>query len=700
MFTFIDNLQCQLQAELDTTVCSLKHPFKEPTEQNTVQTYTNKVFELPIHTLTEKNTIHELSSTIANDLELIETPMDVNMYSYLFDLPGDTPEGQLNPIIQNKNIFAQELLHSWQTHFSSNVTFLEDSQAVIKSMNIIYPTTVCTVSTEKINKNWQTVKHDPKFYEHYGYLEWDMLKQFNTSSTFLQALSIAHILSPIMSFFIPLLFLIFPFIILKIQGVPISMSKYIEVLKDIAKHHFIGKAIVGMQNFSMTNLIYFFSILALYLLQMYQNTVQCLRFYRNTQKVNQELCEWKEFCDYSIQNMDTFISVNQSLITYKPFCLQLSHHRMQLNRLKQVLREVRPFKCNMSKTVEIGYMLSCYYELHENALYEESLQYAMGFDGYIHLMHGLYRNVQAGFLGYASFVSDKKTIDLNISGDETETQTQTQTQTQTEDEDEDENEDEEIEAKDDMPIEDPDNSNRPVNIIKSQYYPAHMYNLKCVKNDATLDDNIIITGPNASGKTTFLKSTALNVLFSQQVGVGFYQSCTVKPYQHMHSYLNIPDTSGRDSLFQAESRRCKEILTSIQSGGEQERHFCIFDELYSGTNPKEATKSAYAFMDYVRTFNNVDLVLTTHYTSICDRLEKSNKDPVKAVVNKQMEVLENDETGICKVKNTYKIIDGISTVEGAIRILEDMGYPEEMLETVKNIDLESEQLNTEMSIDL
>jgi dsDNA-specific endonuclease/ATPase MutS2 len=354
----------------------------------------------------------------------------------------------------------------------------------------------------------------------------------------------------------------------------------------------------------------------------------------------------------------------------------------------------------MSKTVEIGYMLSCYYELHENALYEESLQYAMGFDGYIHLMHGLYRNVQAGFLGYASFVSDKKTIDLNISGDETETQTQTQTQTQTEDEDEDENEDEEIEAKDDMPIEDPDNSNRPVNIIKSQYYPAHMYNLKCVKNDATLDDNIIITGPNASGKTTFLKSTALNVLFSQQVGVGFYQSCTVKPYQHMHSYLNIPDTSGRDSLFQAESRRCKEILTSIQSGGEQERHFCIFDELYSGTNPKEATKSAYAFMDYVRTFNNVDLVLTTHYTSICDRLEKSNKDPVKAVVNKQMEVLENDETGICKVKNTYKIIDGISTVEGAIRILEDMGYPEEMLETVKNIDLENEQLNTEMSIDL
>ena len=697
MFAFVENLQCQIQAELETTISSLKDPFKEQVDTSTippstVQIYTTKVFELPIQTLTDKNSIHELSPTIANDLELIETPMDINMYSYLFDLPCDPPEGEINPLIHNKNIFAEELLPSWQTHFSSNVDFLQESQSVIKSMNTVYPKSVCTVSTEKIKKNWETVKHDPKFYEHYGYLEWDMLKHFNMSPTFLQALSVAHILSPIMSFFIPVLFLIFPFIILKLQGVPISISKYIEVLKQIAKHHFIGKAIAGMEKFSITNLIYFFSMLALYLLQMYQNTVQCLRFYRNTQKVNEELCEWKEFCDYSIQNMDRFIEENQSLITYKPFCLQLSHHRTQLNRLKQVLHDIRPFKCNMSKTVEIGYMLSCYYELHEDPLYEESLQYAMGFDGYIHLMQGLYRNVQAGFLGYASF---KTTIDLDISGDILDDNSIT---VEVINDDNTDNEDEIIDEENEITKKE----TKPVNMIKSQYYPAHMYNLKCVKNDATLDDNVVITGPNASGKTTFLKSTALNILFSQQVGVGFYQSCTVKPYQHMHSYLNIPDTSGRDSLFQAESRRCKEILNSIKNGGTKERHFCIFDELYSGTNPKEATKSAYAFMDYVRTFNNVDLVLTTHYTSICEKLEGSNKPSVKTIVNKQMQVLGKDETEMGTVKNTYKIVDGISTVEGAVRILEEMDYPEEMLETVKNIDLENlkDETKHEDSIEL
>jgi DNA mismatch repair ATPase MutS len=54
--------------------------------------------------------------------------------------------------------------------------------------------------------------------------------------------------------------------------------------------------------------------------------------------------------------------------------------------------------------------------------------------------------------------------------------------------------------------------------------------------------------------------------------------------------LNIPDSSGRDSLFQAESRRCKEIIDIINKD-KTHRHFCIFDELFSGTNPVETTKA-------------------------------------------------------------------------------------------------------------
>ena len=95
--------------------------------------------------------------------------------------------------------------------------------------------------------------------------------------------------------------------------------------------------------------------------------------------------------------------------------------------------------------------------------------------------------------------------------------------------------------------------------------------------------------------------------------------------------MNIPDTSGRDSLFQAESRRCKEILDKLsgeapptEEGKQQAsaqwgpvRHFCIFDELYSGTNPYEAIASAYGYIMYLTKHDNVDFMLTTHYIQLC-----------------------------------------------------------------------------------
>jgi len=175
-----------------------------------------------------------------------------------------------------------------------------------------------------------------------------------------------------------------------------------------------------------------------------------------------------------------------------------------------------------------------------------------------------------------------------------------------------------------------------------------------------------------------LKTTILNIVFSQQFGCGFYESGTLNPYTHIHSYLNIPDTSERDSLFQAESRRCKEILDVIEktSGSPSSRHFCIFDELYSGTNPKDAVKSGYSFLKYVSKMKNVDFVLTTHYIEMCEKLKKN-----KRIENYKM-VVENLEDGT--IKYTYKMKKGISNSAGAIHILKDMNYPQEILDNFEN----------------
>jgi DNA mismatch repair protein MutS len=185
---------------------------------------------------------------------------------------------------------------------------------------------------------------------------------------------------------------------------------------------------------------------------------------------------------------------------------------------------------------------------------------------------------------------------------------------------------------------------------------------------------MVITGPNASGKTTTLKTALINIIFSQQIGFGCFSSLKLTPYDNIHCYINIPDTSGRDSLFQAEARRCKEIINHIEEEDDL-THFCIFDELYSGTNPDEAIVSATAFMSYIVNKPNVTCLLTTHYIKLCKNLSK-----IKHIKNYHMKTENNNGN----LEYTYLMIPGISKVKGGIKVLQDMDYPQEILDKTRS----------------
>jgi DNA mismatch repair protein MutS len=166
------------------------------------------------------------------------------------------------------------------------------------------------------------------------------------------------------------------------------------------------------------------------------------------------------------------------------------------------------------------------------------------------------------------------------------------------------------------------------------------------------------------------------------MGCGFYDSATLCPYKYIHCYLNIPDTSGRDSLFQAEARRCKEILDLIKMNP-KENHFCVFDELYSGTNPDEAVRSALAFMNYLMKTNSIYCILTTHFIKLCEYLDKNKK-----IENFYMEteyVDDGEDNGIENFKYKYILKKGISNVRGGIKVLYDMDYPSEIIEESRKI---------------
>jgi len=204
--------------------------------------------------------------------------------------------------------------------------------------------------------------------------------------------------------------------------------------------------------------------------------------------------------------------------------------------------------------------------------------------------------------------------------------------------------------------------------IEKMYYLPHI-NTEMVKNDLKINNNIILTGPNASGKTTIIKSLLMNIIMSQQFGFGCYKSANIKIYDYFHSYLNIPDTSDRDSLFQAEARRCKDILEYITKNNEK-KHFCIFDEIYSGTNPLDATLCAEIYLKGLSQFKNLDFILTTHYIDVCKYFENNKK--YKNIKNYKMNVLiENDV-----INYNYLIEPGISHVNGGKQILKDLEYPD------------------------
>lgn len=569
-------------------------------------------FNLPI-TYLDPNKIHTLSETVSNDLELVQTTSENSMYDHLF---------------KPNHGFAKKTIPLWNRQFTSDIQFLEDSKNVVLETRRL-PDHKYSVDHDKLMEIWNHTKHNPDFLSKYSFIEFDFLKHFNQSSTFLQYISFIHITSPIISLLLPFLMLFFPFLILKVQGTPITFDVYMDVLKSIAQNHFLGKALVNMNQASPDKIIYIFVTFGLYLLQIYQNITNCHYFYKNIKRINTYLFEMKEYVSYSIQSMENFIELHRNKITFQPFIIETQKHLENLKLFLSEIINIKPFDLSLSLFGELGYLLKCFYELHSNKEYESALQYSFGFEGYIDNLCGVSENIDSGIVSFANF---------DLSG---------------------------------------------TCKLEKQFYPPLGKDLSqgkdgsVIKNNCDLDKNMIISAPNAGGKTTIIKTTAINIIFSQQIGCGFYKSCILSPYTHIHSYLNIPDTSGRDSLFQAESRRCKDIIDIIHNNNSSDnRHFCILDELYSGTNPIEATKSAYAFLLYLTKFSNVNFILTTHYVTICKKFRKSTR-----IQNYKMDVKELNDG---KLEYTYKLKKGISKIQGAITILKQMDYPQEIIDTIRD----------------
>ena len=186
--------------------------------------------------------------------------------------------------------------------------------------------------------------------------------------------------------------------------------------------------------------------------------------------------------------------------------------------------------------------------------------------------------------------------------------------------------------------------------------------------------NQLITGPNASGKSTYLKSVALNILFAQTLTYSFSSKMKITPFQYFNTYLNIPDCEGKESLFEAEMHRMANELKIIT---EEKGHvFLIMDEIFSSTNPKEAISGAYSICYNMGEFKNLISLVTTHYDYLTN-LEKDTKNWSNYKFTG--EIRESD------IKYKYKIEDGISNQSFALKILEFNKFNKSIINIANNI---------------
>lgn len=191
-----------------------------------------------------------------------------------------------------------------------------------------------------------------------------------------------------------------------------------------------------------------------------------------------------------------------------------------------------------------------------------------------------------------------------------------------------------------------------------------------VNNNCEIGDkepnNILLTGANTAGKSTYIRTVMLSVMLAQTIGITNGE-LYFTPFYKLFTYINIPNIMReRESLFEAEIKRCNEYCNELENLDKNNFIFTVMDEIFTGTNPKEGIAGSYGVCDYIGRFTNSLNIITTHFHDICD-LEVEHPDRFKNM--KFTVIIDNSN-----IIRDYKIKKGISTQNIALELLKNKNY--------------------------
>jgi DNA mismatch repair ATPase MutS len=180
---------------------------------------------------------------------------------------------------------------------------------------------------------------------------------------------------------------------------------------------------------------------------------------------------------------------------------------------------------------------------------------------------------------------------------------------------------------------------------------------------------MIVTGPNKSGKSTYMRSILLSVYLAQSLGICCADKMTLTPFRYLCTYINIKDCIAKESLFEAEIDRCYKYTEKIESLNGFS--IGIIDELFTGTNSSESKAGTYAIIKRISKNPTNITIMSTHFVEILDSFDQQN-------------VIFNKFVGKKDVKKDkyifdYKVYAGISNQYIALELMKSKGFDNDII---------------------
>ena len=149
--------------------------------------------------------------------------------------------------------------------------------------------------------------------------------------------------------------------------------------------------------------------------------------------------------------------------------------------------------------------------------------------------------------------------------------------------------------------------------------------VNAVGNDVEMDESqsvVFLTGANMAGKSTFLRSLSIAVYIAHMGFPVAAKSMEFSVMQGLYTTINLPDDLGIGaSHFYAEVLRVKKVAAELGAG---KSIFVVFDELFRGTNVRDAHEGTVAITNAFARKTNSLFIISSHIVEAADELSKKN----------------------------------------------------------------------------